>query len=428
MHSESSDLYEKGISPINVEAALLRAIELAQELAGARVTSKIIDINNYKYKTKELKLKPESVKKVLGVEIKAAEIKETLENLGFKVAASKGELKITVPFWRDRDMEGEHDLVEEVARIHGYYNLPTKLMNGDIPKNFSANREFYWQDKVKDILVGFGLAEIYTYSFISEKQITNYDLNPATHLRIANPLSADFEYLRTSLLPGALSIISENSGFFPEVKLFDLSNVYLPIKDKDLPLELPKLLIIVSNKNTATALSDVKGIFEGLLKKLNITAVTFKRNSNEVKVSINGDEVGLMGMVNKKIVSNFGVKSSVAFAEVDFKALAGQAKSAPAYQPIPKFPAIELDLSMEIDNVVTFAEISNIVSDAGAPLVEKIEFLSVYQGEGVAYGHKALAIRMIYRDLNKTLELAEAQKTHDKIVAALKKEYNIKVR
>jgi phenylalanyl-tRNA synthetase beta chain len=126
----------------------------------------------------------------------------------------------------------------------------------------------------------------------------------------------------------------------------------------------------------------------------------------------------------------------MAVVELDFDSLAKLSRSAPTYQPIPKFPAIELDLSMEIDNVVTFAEVANVASDAGAPIVEEVKFLSVYQGDPKASGGaskmpegiKALAIRIIYRDLNKTLELVEAQKAHERVVAELKKNYNINIR
>ncbi|MFA5021059.1 MAG: phenylalanine--tRNA ligase subunit beta, partial [Patescibacteria group bacterium] len=238
LRSESSVLYEKGISPENVTAAMLRAIELAQELGGAKIAGKPIDEKASKPKNKEIILDSEKVDSVLGVAIKPAEIKKNLEALGFKVAAAKkNQLKVAVPWWRTNDIDGQHDLVEEIARLHGYHNLPTELMSGALPaaallhlskgelegvKRRGGTDKFTLEDKIKDILAGFGLTEVYTYSFISEKQIIGAGLQLADHIKIANPLSADFEYMRTSLLPGVLQIIAENEGFYPAGKLFDL--------------------------------------------------------------------------------------------------------------------------------------------------------------------------------------------------------------
>ncbi|MEI6288749.1 MAG: phenylalanine--tRNA ligase subunit beta, partial [bacterium] len=370
LRSDSSNLYEKGLSSMNVEASMLRAIELAQELAGAKAVSEIIDVNNHKFKAQEIKLDAQNVERMLGVEIKPAKIKDILESLGFKVTVAKTEMKVSVPWWRDGDVEGEHDLIEEVARLYGYHNLPTKLMAGDLPENFSSDN-FYWQNKAKDILAGMGLTEIYTYSFISEKQIANCRLDVASHIKISNPLSSDFEYMRTSLVPGALQIIAENVGFYPEVQLFDLSNVYLPLKANDLPQEKETLLIAVSSKNSSDALSKAKGIFEGLVSRLNIK-IKYKETTDSAgafgspvaEILVNEKNIGSIGMTSQKVLSAYGIKNSVAILEVDFATIAINTKSAPTYQPIPKFPAIELDLSVEISGGITFAEVANVATDA----------------------------------------------------------------
>jgi len=441
LRSESSALYEKGISPENVTAALMRAVELAQELAGAKISCKLIDEKAYKYKEQEIVLDLENVNRALGVKIKSGEIKDNLSALGFEVSSTKSkkdELKVSVPWWRVGDIEGQHDLIEEISRMHGYHNLPTELMSGALPK-VAKSADYALEDKIKDILAGFGLTEVYTYSFISEKQIIACGLNPAEHIKIANPLSIDFEYMRTSLLPGVLQIIAENEGFYPAGKLFDLSQVYLPLGANDLADEKFKLLIACYGAKAEDAAADARGILDGLTQRLNLPPLSFRSIAGRESLNqiyAGESELGVIRIVASNILSAFGIKKAVAIVELDFDAVNELAKSAPAYQPIPKFPAIELDLSMEIDNAVTFAEVANIAGDAGAPLVEKVDFLSVFQGDPrsvdgarkIPEGKKALAIRIIYRDISKTLESAEAQATHDKVVAELKKSYNIGVR
>ncbi|MFA6228088.1 MAG: phenylalanine--tRNA ligase subunit beta [Patescibacteria group bacterium] len=437
LRSESSALYEKGISPENVIASMLRAIELAQELCGAKIAGRLIDEKSYKIKDKEIVLDLDSVNSALGVKIKPAEIKKNLEALGFKVSSTKSkrdEFMVVVPWWRENDIDGQHDLIEEIARMHGYYNLPTELMSGALPKAASSIN-FGLEDKIKDVLVGFGLTEVYTYSFISEKQITACGLKPEDHIKIANPLSVDFEYMRISLLPGVLQIIAENEGFYPAGKLFDFSQVYLPLGANDLADEKFKLLIACYGAEINKVAGDVRGLLDGLMQRLYISGLVFKNTADGSEIYVGDNKLGEIKVINNKILSAFGIKKAVTIVELDFEAVSKSAKSAPTYQPIPKFPAIELDLSMEIDNVVTFAEVANIATDAGlpagqagAPLVERVDFLSVYRGNDLPEGKKALAIRIVYRDLNKTLELAEAQKAHDKVVAELKKSYNISVR
>jgi len=430
LRSESSALYEKGISPENVTAAMLRAIELAQELAGAKIACKLVDEKSYKLKPKTILLDLDHVNRALGVKIPPAEIKANLSALGFIVSSTrskKDEFKVTAPWWRENDISGQHDLIEEIARLHGYHNLPTELMSGALPKAVES-KNFFWEDKVKDILAGFGLTEVYTYSFISGKQITAVGLNQKDHIKITNPLSIDFEYMRTSLLPGVLQVISENQGFYPAGKLFDLSQVYLSLGENDLADEKFQLLIACYGSESQAVASEARGVLEGLSERLHLPPLSFKNITNGAEIYAAENKLGEIKIIGNSILTAFGIKKSVAIVELDFDSLIKLSKSAPTYQPIPKFPAIELDLSMEIDNVVTFAEVANVASDAGAPLVEEVRFLSVYQGDKMPEGLKALAIRIVYRDLNKTLELAEAQVAHEKVVAALKKEYNINVR
>jgi len=432
LHSESSNLYEKGLSPINVEVALLRAIELAQKLAGAKVASKIIDVNNYKYKAKEINLEPQNVTRLLGVEIKAARIKEILGSLGFKVGGSGKKLKVSVPWWRDRDMEGQHDLIEEIARVYGYHNLPSKLMAGAIPITYEKNL-FAVQDKIKDILVGLGLTEIYAYSFVSEKIITNSSLNLKDHLQIANPLSADFEYLRTSLVPGILQIISENAGFFPEIKIFELSQVFTKA-DKNLGEEIPNLTVALSGGDNTEIFLNLKGIMEALFKKLNLSDFTVQLmpakefwSDKNIIIKARGKVIGSLGLISNKTLNSFGIKKPVAVLDLDLNNVIAIAKLSPSFEPIAKFPEIDLDLSMEMGEEELYETIKNKILKVD-PLIKKVSFLSVYQGEKITANKKALAVRITYSHPDKTLELTEAQAIHNQVVEKLKKEYNIKVR
>lgn len=434
LHSDASNLYEKGLHPEGTHPALLRAIELAKELAGGKMANDIIDVDNHKFKAKAVRLNSDNITRILGVEIKAEKAKAIIESLGFEAnAKAKSGLEVVVPWWRDRDIEGEHDLIEEVARIYGYQNLPTQLMAGQLPVDFCASNEFQLEDKVKDLLAGFGATEMFSYSFISEKNIIDAGLDPADAVRIANPLSLDFEYMRTSLIPGLLQIISENAGFYNQIKIFDLSKIYLK-HEGDLPKETMTLAIACVGASADEALSDLRGLWEGLTVKLGLNyefgafdkkAAYWSDNSQAIK----GEQtIGGIGLIDKGVAAKFGIKKSVAAAYVDCAALLAAARLAPSYVPICKYPGIELDISLEVDDAVAYGQIRNTVAAIDPEMIKNISYLSVFKGQGIADGKKALAIRITYRHDDKTLALPEAQAVHNKVVDALKKEYNVSIR
>ncbi|MFA4871550.1 MAG: phenylalanine--tRNA ligase subunit beta [Patescibacteria group bacterium] len=434
LHSDSSNLFEKDLSPEGTYPALLRAIELTGELAGGKLASKIFDVKNYKEKKREIKLAVENVNKILGIELKKDKVKSILEGLGFKVSESAKIMAVSVPWWRDKDIEGEHDLIEEVARIYGYHKLPSHLPAGEIPINYSAGKEFLIEDKTKDILAGLGFAENYNYSFISEKLIKNCLLNINDHIKISNPLNLDFEYMRTTLIAGILQAVEENESNFEKIKIFELSGVYIK-KENDLPDETMNLCLVLAGSNKEEAYFELKGALIGLFKRLNIADYDFKavegggywQKNQVLEIKAGGNSVGKIGSINQEILYLFGLKKSVAAAEIDFAKLMAAIKTSPTYTPLPKFPGLDLDLSMEIDQSVPYADIVSSVKELD-PLIKDILFLSQYRGEKVADGKKAVAIRVVYLDENKTLKLEEAQSIHHRVVEELKKRYNIKVR
>jgi phenylalanyl-tRNA synthetase beta chain len=434
LYSDSSSLFEKGLAPENTMPALLRAIELVSELAGGRIASKIFDESSYKTKDLVIDLNPEEVTQMLGIEIKVPEITSILESLGFEISG-KTPLKVTVPWWRHRDVEETHDLIEEVARVYGYHKLPSQLMAGSIPVDNQENKEFKLEDKAKDVLVGLGYSENINYSFISEKLITNCFLRVEDHVTISNPLSGDFEYMRTSLMPGILQSVKENERISKNLNIFELSRVYIDNKN-DLPDELTSLVIAMAEEKKEKAFFDIKGSVSALLQKLNISDFTFDPSTKVAKywnkhesatISVGGKSIGVIGTVNSETLNLFHIKKSVAVAEIDFATLMTLAQDSPSYKPIAKFPGSDLDISMELNEKILYMDIENTILDID-PLIKQVLFLSVYQGENIPKGKKALAIRVHYRNDEKTVLQTEVQSVHEKVVDKLKKEYNITIR
>ncbi len=434
LHSESSDLYEKSLSPENTTPALLRAIELVQKIADGKVASKIIDVNFSKFENRKEKLNPIHVNNLLGIEIKLPKMKNILQSLGFEVAGSSKELVIKIPWWRDEDIEGEHDLIEEIARIYGYMDLPSKIMDGEIPISYQLHDEFFWESKVKNILAGIGYDENYNYSFVSSKLLKDCLLDPSKCVNINNPLSSDFEYMRPVLLPSLMQSYSENAASFEEVKIFELSATYIS-KGDNLPDEKYKLALLCAMGADDKSFSELKGALELLMSRLYIDSwklvseksLTYWKEGAGIKILIGDDEIGKMGLINPTVKAKIGIKKAFAALEIDFDLLVKYCKTNPTYRPLPKFPSIELDLSMEIGREILFDKVLETVISID-PLIKNVSFLSLYEGENISPDKKALAIRIKYQHNDKTLELTEAQVVHDKVVQTLNKLYNIKVR
>lgn len=432
LHSDSSDLFEKGLHPETTFVGMLRAIELTQKIAGGKVASPIIDVYAKDYKPNKIKFDTASVKRYLGVEIPVEEIKNILESLGFEATGVKV-LNVVVPYWRAYDIKFEYDLIEEVARIYGYHNLPTQLPQGEIPIQ-TKDSVLFWEDNVKDILSGIGFTESYNYSFVSKDllQKVKFPVNEA--VKINNPLNSDMEYMRTTLLAQVLQNVGDNIKNFSSQKIFELSNIYLPTKDDKLPTETPKLTgAITGNQNTFL---QAKGVVELLLKKTGI--FDYKLELTDPKCPLWEKEscldiykgkkfLGQFGLVKQNILEKFNIKQPVALFDFDFNVLVKLATTVKTFQAIPEFPSVTRDLAIVVDQRLSWQEIDKIVSKADK-LIVNVEYLSTFIDSSLGKGKKSLALRMVFRSPNRTLKSEEVDEVVKKVTKKLEKSFEAKLR
>ncbi len=241
IRSMAATINEKHPDPELVKTALLRGIELYQELAGGKVASEIIDIYPNPPKPQKIKVSIKFINERLGIELKVQEIIDILQSLRFnqQLTTNNQQLIITPPSFRQFDVTIPEDIVEEVARIYGYHNLPNRLMTGEIPVTHKP-KILDFEVGIKQILKFWGYTETYNYSFISKDLIEKANLKIADHLKVANPLTADIEYMRISLIPSMLETLAKNQFYSDNLQLFELAKVYVPRKN-DLPFEIPIL-------------------------------------------------------------------------------------------------------------------------------------------------------------------------------------------
>ena len=452
LYSESSTRFEKGLSDQLPLPAMIRAVGLVQNLTETNTISPLIDKKVRRYQPKKIKLNEKNIETFLGVKISNQKIIKILESLGFDTAViarkseaitrqsrmENKEFVIIVPFWRDKDVEKEVDLIEEIARIYGYHKLPTELPVGKIPQK-EKNQQLYWENKTKEILSGIGMAEVYSYSFISEKFLKKCGFDSKKCLKLLNPLNTDLEYMRPSLIPSLLQIIFQNQKIKNEFEIFELANIYLQKKSGMLPDERLNLCGAVVQKESKKLFYQTKGIVELLFKKIGIDAgivsyQTIDKNNNiwsptkTAEIFIKNKQVGIIGEINQEILKKFNIDLKIAMFDFNFPKLIKYATTNKTYQPIIKFPPIKLDLAIVLDRKILWNNIQKLIYQSGKNFIKEVEIFDVYEGRGVPKGKKSLAFHISYQSADRTLEDKEINKIHEKIINALEKNFKAEVR
>ncbi|MCL5970352.1 MAG: phenylalanine--tRNA ligase subunit beta [Patescibacteria group bacterium] len=401
IRTEAAILNEKEIDPELITKALYRGIELFKEIANARPISKIIDIYPNKPKTKQIKITKEKIDTIIGIEIPLKTSFNILNKLGFKAEVKNNEILANVPTSRNGDVSMAEDLVEEIARVYGYYRLPSVLPPLKDAEYYHQSLDpFYWEKRVKNALKYWGFAEIYTYSMVSKEMINN----EKEILELDNPLTQDMVYMRKTLLPSLLNAAKENKNR-DEIKIFELSNVYIP-RPNNLPKETLTLAALIKKENLS--FYEVKGIIEQLINDLGIHNISFKsKEGNDVNIYFEDEILGEIKTFAENIIS----------FEVNFELLRNHATLKKIYKPIPKFPPSIEDLRFVIPPNVKYKEIISIIKEQSS-LITAISLLDTYRDK--------MTFRIKYQDPHKTLTAEEVSKIREKIISSLGKELEVR--
>ncbi len=424
LYSDSQLLFEKGLSPQATGPALARAIELLCELSGASIASSMVEHEAQPYEPSVFPFDPEAANRLMGIELSEAQMKDILKRLGFQV--DKG--KVTVPYWRDHDIENRVDFTEEIARIYGYENVPAVLPSGQLAL-ISQDPDLHWQRKVKTLLAGAGLTEAYSLALVSKQELERYQLNPEAALKLKNPLSVDHEYVRPSLIPSMLSSIEQNQKRFPSESLFELAPIYLP-KKHDRPDEPYQLLMAFYGKESQELFLKAKGALARLLQEVGVESWSLERLTNDPKwhpgqsatVLIGNESCGTIGTVSADIAHAYGIDVAVVLVDISFTAARTHFQTIKSFHSTPSFPSVKRDLAFAIGDRVEYASLVAQLEKI-SPLLESVELFDVYRGKGVEEGKKSLAIHLSFRSNERTLEAAEVERELEKIRDVLQQEF-----
>ena len=442
--SEASLRFGRGLPPGSTVIAARRASEYMRQLAGGVIAKGIADAYPVKQPTKSIDLAPAEVERLLGIKLTRQRIVKILESLGFMCQPGKGSdpIHVTVPYYR-LDVDIPADLVEEVARIVGYDKIPDTLL-GDVLPPQRRNRSLEDEQRVRDILVGCGLAEVITYSLTNLESVAKLGLveegeESTTYVRVANPLTSDREYMRRTLMNTLLETLRDNLRFTDRVAVFEIGRVYLPQPDQELPAEPRRLAVVMSGPRrpvtwagaTSELLDfyDLKGVLETLLDRLLLTERSFVPTEDPVfqsgrvaKLLIGDLEVGVLGEVHPVVRENFDLTAQrVCLSEVDLEALLAQVPPSYYHQRLSRFPAVARDLALVVDEHLPAAKVRDAVAKAGGKLLQKIELFDVYRGAQIPTGKKSLAYTLTYQATDRTLTDEEVNRLQSRIQKKLEK-------
>jgi phenylalanyl-tRNA synthetase beta chain len=437
LRTESSARFEKDIDPNLAEIALDRACALICELNAGEIISGTIDKYPNKKEEGKLVVHASWINKFLGTSIPSEDMKKYLDALELKTKIDGDKLLITVPTFRV-DIALREDIAEEVARIYGYDKIPTTVFDV-VPTRENIHKNDILKELVIDTLIGCGLNQAISYSFVSPKVFDKINLPEDSDLRnvikIKNPLGEDYSVMRTSTLPSMMESLGRNYSRNNEyARIFEIGKVYIKNQDEtELPNE-NKILTIGMYGNCN--FFDLKGIVENLLEELGIKKARFQRESDNntfhpgktAAIQLRGEKIGVFGEIHPDVQENYDLDTPCFIAEINLDALFDAADVTKKYTKIAKFPAATRDIAVLVDDSVLAFDIEEAINKAGGTLVEKVSLFDVYNGEQIEAGKKSMAYAIVYRDVNKSLTDSDVNKVHDKILKTLETKFGAQLR
>lgn len=437
LKTDASWRFEHGLDLNLTELALNRVAFLIEKITKGKIFQGLVDFYPQKVSPKRVQLNLDYVHSLLGVKISSKKLKDILGKLGFQII-QKSKKKLTsqflikVPTFR-LDISSPEDLIEEIGRIYGYYKISSDFpVSALIPPK--RNLEIFWENMIKDILKGAGFTEVYSNSFINEKQSKIFGYNLSELIKVKNPPSADYQYLRPSLIPNLIKSFKKNQKLFPEINIFELGKIFKKSKKRE-----KRVLLGLMNKGVFYR---AKGVIDLLLNSLGISDIWYDQyqpTPEESKASIwnfkkcaeikvGNQEIGFLGEVSLRVIENLKLDSKITLFDLDFDKLLKLVSEEQEFSPISPYPTAIRDIAVLVPRGTLVEEVLNKIEVVGRELIRDVDLFDIYEGEELPAGKKNLAFHIVYQAEDRTLSSKEVDKIQNKIVKTLEKELDWEVR
>lgn len=436
LRTEASSRFEKGIDINLTEEAVNRACQLIEELGCGTVLNGMLDYYPQKEEVQKVTVNPVRINKLLGVNVPMDQFINILESLEFKCNLVSSEvLELEVPTFR-LDITEDADILEEIARIYGYDNIPSASLEGNATAGVKTEKQKFI-DNVKSNSIACGLNEILTYSFVSPRGVDKINL-PAddekrNFVKIMNPLGEETSVMRTTLIPNMLDVISTNiSHKVEEVSAFECGNTFIP--QEGLPIETKKYCVGMYGKEVDFFV--LKGVVESILNNVGLKGYEIEPETTNLtfhpgrcaKIVYNNIYIGTFGELHPDVIENYNLGQRVYVAEINIDTVFENLNLTKSYNPLPKYPSTSRDIALIVKDEVFVKQIEDIIKANGGDLVESYKLFDVYKGAQIEEGHKSIAYSITYRSKEKTLTDEDVAKVHEKILSELSEKLNANLR
>ncbi|MCC6699625.1 MAG: phenylalanine--tRNA ligase subunit beta [Candidatus Hydrogenedentes bacterium] len=436
LQTEASARFQRGADPEMAGFAMERATKLIQEIAGAQVMRGQLDEYPGKKTPVELTLRYRRTGILLGAEVPPATQRDVLSRLHFDVKeASLEACTARVPSWR-HDVTMEADLIEEIARLHGFDNIPSRLPMVRKTEAVLAPREAEVRE-LRRLLAGLGLTEMMNLSFGNPSDLEKSNLGEELRgmVMLQNPLSENHAGMRISLVPGVLAVVSSNlRRGVSDIHAFEVGNVYMNGADNELPIQRLRLcIVLIGSRNEAhwgvepakVDFFDAKGFAEALFVSCGIESTLVPeffaplQPGHSAKFTCGDSLLGHVGRASEEVLSRFDIDQPVYLVDLDLDMLLSLPRSKRYFTALSVYPPSLRDMAVVVDAAVPAEQVLKIARDAGGSLLTEVNIFDVYSGKQVPEGKKSLALGLTFQATDRTLTDKDTQKTWDRILKNL---------
>jgi phenylalanyl-tRNA synthetase beta chain len=448
VRTDSSVRFEKSLDPNFCPLALRRALKIIQETCPEAEIVSYFQSGSLEVNSLPIEITISWLDEKIGEALGADKYLSILRGLGFLVEQTEDKMKVIVPTWRAaKDVRIAEDLLEEIVRIYGYDNIKTSLPLVEMSAPLVIE-EKNLENKLKDILAfGNSLHETYNYSFVGESQLNKLKIDHIGYLRLANPISTEHTMLRQSLAPNLISNARTNQFKYESFGLFEIGRVFIDIAGKierggesseQLPYQEKNVSFIISGGKNL--FSQAKGIIENILSNISFDKVNVSFRSSEsfpgwvdknqsAKIMVDGEELGLVALLDQDISRGVGLKKESVIAELNFNVLLEifLAHQNHQYVDVPKYPAIKRDLAFVVDAEILYNDLREAIFTFDS-LISSVELFDVYQGDNLSAGKKSLAFSISYQSNDRTLTAEEIDSLQVKLLTLLSEKFGAQIR
>jgi phenylalanyl-tRNA synthetase beta chain len=453
--TEAGTRFSRGVHPSQAIKGVRRGVELMRQTGGGKVASDIIDSYPNPPDRIEVKLPIAEVKRITGMDIPIEDAADILQRLEFEVIRSKTAIQAVVPDYRmdiSPGIIGTADLIEEIARIHGYDTIPETIIADEMPGQL-GNPALQREEDLRDLLVALGLRENISYRFTTpqrEAQLVppgaTSSFPDAGYVTMANPIAADKTVLRHTLLVNMLENAASNARYQDRQAVFEIGSIYLK-GAVPLPEELPRLGLLMTGtrlplndwsapSNEVMDFFDMKGLIVGMIEGLHVDRYDIQRSDHttmhpgrSAELLLAGVSVGHFGELHPRVAKAFGLADGppVMVAEFDLAELL-EHRMVQRVEPLTQTPPVLQDIALVVDAATPAGEVEAVIRAAGGALLRDVRLFDIYMGEQIPAGKKSIAYSLTYQQEGETLTDKRVAKVHKKIVKAAKNKLNADLR